>query len=354
MHASFRKIRLIRYLIVWRINGAYVFLPENFSVELSRVLGSIIADRLPSRESGRWKKALAPWDAYFDDPNPDHSKKGKKGSPRMKREFPDVSWPADVVLFPYPGKRTYGFGELVFWELKVMGDAADHGFFLETLLPAMEEASFTTDSRWSRSGGIWGRFDVHAVYAARGPCWEPVVSDGRLDLGYRADTSQWARGLAFEAGSAAPPQRLSWLTSFEFEAQPGISGEQADADSGPPLHRQRGYDGREIPDFSLEAILEAVERRLVFLARGKKAADALWNILDEEGRASLREAMDLAVRTPLLFKDMEANQTGTPGRWAGKGVFAPIAPQIIPWLELASILHIGRYTHLGCGTFSLS
>ena len=42
-----------------------------------------------------------------------------------------------------------------------------------------------------------------------------------------------------------------------------------------------------------------------------------------------------------------------PGRWIGSQSFMKISPHLLPYLELASILHIGKHMHLGCGTFAL-
>jgi len=337
---SFRKIKLIRYLVAWRVNSSLVTLPECFAVELSHVLGSIIAGRLPTREAGRWQKALSSLDQYLGA----LSAKGK--SPPGSKVFPEVSWPVDAVFFVYPGKTTYGLGELIFWELKLFGDGADHGFFLETILPAMEEAGYTSNEKWNRANRIWGRFDIHAVYAARGACWEPIVSDGRLDLRCQANASQWAEGLKFGSDLENAFSQLVWLTPFELEGiEEGRGQSRADSLETVP-------DGRSS---ILKAILDGLVSRLSLLAPGKrKAAEDIRSVLDDEGKLLLQKSLELAIQPSLLFKDLEAVPGECPGRWTGKHVFDRIPGEIIPCLELASILHIGKYTHFGCGTFTLA
>ena len=77
-------INLIRYLFVWRVNGSLVWLPKCLSAELSLVLGTMIANRLPTREAHHWRKTLAPW--------------GERGTVRDKlKTVPEVSWPIEAV-----------------------------------------------------------------------------------------------------------------------------------------------------------------------------------------------------------------------------------------------------------------
>ena len=158
-----KPVKLIRYLFVWRVNGSLARLPRCLSAEISLVLGTRIANRLPTRQASSWRKALAPWDEYGG-----VSLVGKKKPIRL----PEISWPIEAVVFVYPGKLTYGRGELILWELDLLGENADHGLFLEVILPAIEEAGSVSDPRWQHTNTLWGHFDTHAVYAARGPRWK--------------------------------------------------------------------------------------------------------------------------------------------------------------------------------------
>lgn len=338
---SFRRIKLIRYLVAWKVNSSLVVQPECFAPELSYVLGSIISSRLSTQEGARWQKTMAPLQKHFD------ALSTKGGNPVPWTGFPGGSWPVDAVFFVYPGKRTYGHGELIFWEMKLFGDGADHGFFLETILPAMEEAGYTSDERWSRPNRVWGRFDIHAVYAARGRHWEPIVSDGLLNLRSHPDSSQWAEQLAFGSDAESALRQLMWVTPFEFEQAAGQGKEPAPGD---------GQDNT--PDGSssaMKTILDGLEHRWSLLVRSRrKGASGTRDGIDEEGKLILQKATEQAVRTPLLFKDLKPAPKECPGLWTGRHVFAPIPNEIIPCLELASILHIGRHIHFGCGTFALA
>lgn len=341
MYNSFRRIKLIRYLVAWRVNSSLVTLPKCFAPELSYVLGTIISNRLASRDGARWQKALSPLEKHFDETL-------AKGRSLKHRSivFPDGAWPVDAVFFVYPGKSIYGLGELIFWEIKLFGDATDHGFFLEIILPAMEEAGYTSDVRWNQPSSIWGGFDIQAVYAARGPQWEPIVSDGRLDLRYQASSTQWAEGLTFGSQMENALNELRWLTPFEFE---GI------AQAGEPASNEQGVDTQYSGSFTMKAILDQLESRLNMLAPGRrKGGRNTRDSLDEEGNLVLQKAFELAVQTPLLFNDLVPAPKQCPGRWMGKHIFTPIPKEIIPCLELASVLHIGKHTHFGCGTFTLA
>lgn len=321
-------VKLIRYLVVWRVNSPLVRLPHCLSAELSLVLGTTIASRSPTRQGQLWRKALAPWDAYG---GLAFVAQPKKSAP------PDASWPVEAVLFVYPGKLTLGQGETILWEFKLLGESADHGLFLETFLPAMEEAGSTSKPEWRHLNTLWGHFDVQAVYAARGTTWEPFVRDGRLNLDYHPTPEQWAEGLTFEPPSKRVFDRLVWLTPFD------LTGET-----------RRGKKATRNQAPGLRAILEALIARMSQLLPGRhRQPDEIWAALNAEEQAALREALELAAHIPLHHANLKAPPRGQPGRWIGFQTFPSIPRPLLPYLELASILHIGRETHFGCGTYMI-
>jgi hypothetical protein len=328
-----KPIKVIRYLLVLRVNSSLVHLPRCLSTELSLVLGTMIANRLPTREARPWRKALAPWDEHGG-----ISLVGKK----KRLTAPEASWPIEAVLFVYPGKRTYGQGELILWEFKLMGESADHGLFLEVVLPALEEAATISDQQLQRKNGLWGRFDIQAIYAARGAQWEPIVSAGRLDLNYHVTPVQWAEGLTFESRSERLLDRLTWITPFDFS---GATQTGRRRRKKIPLH--------QVP--TLQSMLESLIARMSLLLPGKyNTADDVWAILSAEEQAELRGIMEQASHIPIHLKSLKPAPKNWPGRWIGAQTFASIPHPTIPYLELASILHIGRQTHFGCGTFAIS
>ena len=295
------SISLIRYLIVWRVNSSLVWLPRCLSTEMSPILGQIITKRLPTNEARAWRKTL-------DQP-------GKSTEP---------SWPIEAVLFTRPGKRTYGSGETILWELKLFGGEADHGFFLEVILPAMEEAGYISDPKWNRPNRLWGRFDIHSVYVARGLDWEPLVTSGQLDLRCRVSPVQWAEGLSFAAETKfSKPTRLTWVTSFDLAG--GNTRRKKKANAAPTL------------DSILRALISRMEQ--LGLSPGEDQP--------------IQDAMEQAGRVSMIHRGIRSAPKGSPARWAGSQLFPYIPSPVIPYLELASILHIGRRTHLGCGTYSL-
>ncbi len=326
-------INLIRYLFVWRVNGSLAWLPRYPSADISLVLGTIIADRLSTSEARPWRKALALWHEYNKDK-------------RKARIIPETIWPIEAVLFAYPGKLAYGRGEAILWELKLIGESADHGLFLEIILPAIEEAATTTDPRWRRQNSLWGRFDIHSVYAARGATWEPIVQEGKLDLRYRPTPAQWAEGLTFDVRPGHVFDRLTWLTPFDLSSTHGDKRKAR-------TFRQKEIPTGEVP--TLQRILESLITRMSLFLPGKRnTPDDVWNSLSTEERASLQAALEQASHIPIHHYDISPAPKNWPGRWIGTQTFPSIPSPIIPYLELASILHIGRQTHLGCGTFTIA
>ncbi|MFN8459735.1 MAG: hypothetical protein U0401_34655 [Anaerolineae bacterium] len=321
MWSFIQPLNLMRYLCVWRVNRALVRLPKYLSAELASVLGTIIAERLPTAEARPWQKALNP-------PTADPLTLNPQGASSVERStfnaqhltFNVPAWPVEAVLLTYPGKTSYGPGEVILWELKLLGSALDHGFFLEVILPALEAAGQTNDPRWYQSNSLWGRFDIQAIYAARGPRWEPVVSAGRLNLRYRAEPLQWADGLTWQFKPSRPLTQLTWLTPFDLSEAPG------DESTAP----------------TLQLLIEALLARMARLLPGKYITPGdVWNLVGPEEQAALWDALAQTDRTPLRRHNLNAVPKDWPGRWLGQQTFAPIRPRCQRHLELASILHLG-------------
>jgi hypothetical protein len=310
-----RSMTLIRYLILWRVTSPMVILPYCLPRELSAVLGECIAAERSTVEARLWRKALA------------------AGRP----------WPIEAVLFAprIADKRVYGKDEVLAWELKLLGSAADHGLFLELILPAMERAALTPGNSYETRRNLWGHFDIPSIYVARGRQWEPLVTAGRLDTDRHVTPTQWAEGLPFGETQRPSLHYLTWITPY---ALPRATAERSDQDDGP----------------TLSDILYALAVRLALFLPGRptptpERAAALWGMLSSEERQQIEAALEQPESRPLLrraalkppFKDW-------PGDKIGMQVFRDIPPAVLPYLELATIVHIGEHTHLGCGTFTLT
>ncbi|MFQ5612295.1 MAG: hypothetical protein ACE5H9_09205 [Anaerolineae bacterium] len=344
MWASNPPIRLLRYLLVLRVNSSLVRTPACLPLELSLVLGMLIAERLPTSEARPWRKALAPWSGYKGEilelPGNGASVREQAKSPVV----PDVSWPLATVLYAYPGKQMYGRGEPILWELKLLGESADHGLFLELVLPAIEEASSTTDSRWKRPHKLWGNFDIDAVYVARGLQWEPLVQDGRLNLRYQPTPTQWAEGETLTAPGRTLKQ-LTWRTPFAFTLPLETSHERR-------RPQQKKKERPKVP--GLSQILTATEARLRGLAPGRGATKGEVGEIFAGAEPSWEEALEQAQALTRQQYKLKRPPKHWPGNWIGAQRFSAIPPAVVPYLNLAAITHVGHYTHFGCGTFTLS
>lgn len=314
-----------------------VFFPRYLSIDLSLVLGSIITERLPSSEKTVWKKALkldkAASLAISNKKNPQTALPA------------NITWPIEAVLFTYPGKRTYGRDELIFWELKLFGEHADHGLFLELILPAMEAASVTPNPQWNQRNRLWGHFDVVHVFAARGNRWEPIVKDGRLDLRARVMPFQWQEQLSFACRSNL--KRLNWMSPFDF------SDVLFNLNKFEISFENRILFQDNAPTLSL--LLAGLLYRLHELCMGKKKPfDQIGKFLNEEEQHGFRQALNSVHRIAITNSRIKSAPSTMPGKWIGVQRFQTIPPAAIPYLELASILHIGAQTHFGCGSYVLS
>ncbi|CAK0754466.1 CRISPR_Cas6 domain-containing protein [Gammaproteobacteria bacterium] len=307
-------IALIRYLIVWRVTSPIVLLPRCFPIELTMILGKLIENNLPSQQSREWRKTLT------------------NQTPR---------WPVEtVIFFPYlSGKRAYGKGELIIWELKLIGESADHGLFLELILPAMEKAATIRDHALRGRRNLWSRFDIQAIYVARGRMWEPLVDKGKLNTDYRPTPTQWMDGLTLGESTRRGYRYFHWITPFEF-----ISNHENDpaAGVGP----------------SLKNIFNALMTRMTIFLPGKNESQRIqevWALLSPTEQSKIEWALQQEGSQPLVQQEaLQSPPKEWPGQKIGVQAFQDITPSLFPYLELASILHIGEHVRLGCGTFVLT
>ncbi|MBF0476700.1 MAG: hypothetical protein HQK59_12900 [Deltaproteobacteria bacterium] len=216
--------------------------------------------------------------------------------------------------------------------------------FLEIIMPALEEACTTGDSRRRSSLGLWGRSGIQAVYVARGLHWEPLVQHGQLDLRYKAGPTQWAEGLDFDSCSSLAFNQLTWVKPFHFES-PGTDLQRPPGQAGPASNRAP----------TLRQLYDAFVARVSPLILNKRhPSDTFWNLLTKQDQLSLEAAIEQSSRVRLSFKAFKAGRAQTPDTFFGIQRFAPVIPKVIvPLLGLGSIIHLGRHTHLGHGTFYL-
>lgn len=329
MWLSTAPISLIRYLVQWRVRAPLVRLPPSLPVAISSVLGALIAERLPTQQARPWRKALSQSQAQAE-----------------KGRIAATHWPVEGIVFVPPGKRTYGRDETVWWELKLLGPHADHGLFLELFLPAIEAAAATRDPRWFANFSLWGHFDVQAIYVASGVEWMPLAEDGRLNLTLRPSASRWAEGL-WQAGQLERKvNRLRWVTPFTLGAMPNAPGKATQSPQ-----RSKASAAVEVP--TLEGMVKAFLRRAAYLQHGRGAGGQdPWSLLEPAERSTLQEA--LAASPAAQRHTLVRAPKAWPGRWIGEQTFASSIPlALLPYLNLAAILHIGDYTHYGCGAFRL-
>jgi hypothetical protein len=334
-----QSLSLNRYLIVLRVNASLVRSPRYWPVEFSLVLANVIADRLPTQQARSWRKCLEGWQVYGG-----VGVVGKEKPPVP----PEISWPIPAVWWLYPTVKTdYAKDELIYLELKLLGDAADHGLFLEVILPALEFAGYSANASWSGQTTLWGHYEIQSIWAAHGPKWQPVVQDGKLDLRSRVLPNQWADGLNFSPETNRKLDEIRWVTPFDFSPPP-VNPQQPR-----PYAVPKKVALADAP--SLRQILDALIERMSVLLPGKyHTPEDVWKAADANEQFSLLDALEQARESCVRRHSLKPVEKEWPGRWLGGQVFTEQIPLATwPYLELASILHIGRQVHLGCGTFYL-
>ncbi len=263
---------------------------------------------------------------------------------RALKMIPDAPWPIESVIFCYPVKRAYGEGEPILVEMKLIGESADHAYFLEVLLPALEKAGSSVDRSQHPPNAVWGRFDIPSIFVARGNRWEPFVENGRLDFHYKPTVTQWSDGLPFTPGSGLRSLRMvKWITPFDLSSPETVRKKRSN---------ERKIDLNEVP--SLCDILEAFRRRMNGLSTGKRgASNRFWDLLSEADRQAFEEVLKEASTVQMLHGSFRHVSRLRPGQWIGRQQFSSLPETVLPCLGLASIFHIGAHTHFGCGTLAL-
>lgn len=322
MSLLIEKIDLIRYLLVLKITGPQVKLLRRSIPEFSYVLGKIMAERMAKAKSKAWWKNLTT------------AKEWLFSSARETRDMPETFWPIQSAWLVYTQKTRLSRGESLFLELKLFSNAAEHHFFLETVLPGLEEAGRISNHESRMKSNLAGNFEIESIYTAKKLKWEPVVKQGRLDFRAQIDSRQWAEGMDARPGKRNKPlTRLSWITPLDLDAKNGIP------EQPPDMH---------------QLIEKVLYRYKLLTSKGYTSDERFVSDFTSKETAQLQDCLEQAGNVEVRGFNQTFLKTTPPYFWLGEQYFAPVPESLVPLLELASIIHIGRYTHYGYGTFRLN
>ena len=320
-------LNLIRYLIELRINRGLAWLSNAPEKELSWRWGMAMAEQMAITQARQWKKALAPgW----------------------KEETASPAWPVEAVLLLHTSKRTLGLDERFFLELKLLGDGADHGFFMETMLPALEilgSEPTAGGGKANQPNALYGHFEIRSVRSAKGHGWKPLIRDGRLDLRFKVHGAQWEKGFRMAEYRPEPVHQLVWRTPFDFPDPP------SPASLKPAAKRKVKRQPPGLPEF-----LEGTADRLGRIYHGSYAGSREFvDRMDAECAAKWHEAMEMAAKPRIKRYRLKKTSGATGPALIGFQTFTPaIPPELFPFLTLGHLIHLGRGTLYGQGLFGLA
>ena len=305
-----------------------VRLPIAFPAVLSKTLGNVIADRLSTKDARRWRKTI-------DIERQQLFNASATGASHYTNDYPESYWPIHSIILSHTLKRNYGLNENIFWELKLIGDDADHGFFIETILPAMEQLSCeVSKDRLSRMN-VWGHFDIQNVWIANGNSWESLITDGNLNLRYHPHPLQWNSHFSEQTyhRGMLEQKKLVFLTPFEFE------------------HQNLGHiNDQFVPGMS--QILESLIRRWIYYTSYRIQKD-IWDLVPSSILVEVKQALETACNMRIDSYQITPALNDEPGSWKGELTYNKIPFFLLPYLDMAAILHVGNKTHYGCGTFTM-
>lgn len=342
------KLNLYRYLFILRITDTMIIIPRHFPVEVSYILGSTIAGRLPTIQARPWLKSMKQWESIH---NFRPEMLFRSVSKKQFFPIPCQPWPIEAVILIYPCGISLGQDQLLLMEMKFIGQSADHGFFLETILPAIEELGRKPPIIAGFANRLWGAYQIDSVYISEGGRWHPVAEQGSLDLGYNPKPNQWTDGLTLVRSTETPLlDKITWFTPYSPPPQtPAENGSDYTSNPNPNLIKPPVRPS--LPD--IQTIFEQFIIRLEQVTPGKaKDREALLDGLTEDELLLFEGALDTARRIKIRKVSSEKINMLYSSLPIGTQTFATAIPDhLIPFLTLASVLHIGQHTHFGCGTF---
>ena len=315
-------VQILRYLFVLRVNCSLIETLKQPEQEIVHLLAALIAENMGGADGKAWKKA---------------ARRLANGSVAVSVDTVPLPgpppWPVDaVVLAENPGTRL-GLDEHFLFELTLFGDRIGHHFILEYLLPALEQAGYSRMEGQAKFG-LWGNYEVVGLFCAHGADWEPVIDEGLLSSEYFPAPDQWARDFMM-SGAGKMFTRLDWIRPLAPDA--------AMPENGPDM----------------PWLLAALERRMTalkLLNRGSATdMDALVQGIPGMEKTSWQQAVDAAQAMPAPVSVLRPVEKKHPAKAViGRQYFSAIPPVVLPWLELASLLHLGLHTNYGYGGFSLA
>lgn len=305
-------LSLLRYLIVLRPNQAMAMLPPSLEIELVHWLGTLMARNIGGHEAKAWNKAVRRVAERRIDTFPD-------------RRSPDP-WPLCFSLLVRTPSVRLIRGEPFILELNLFGERSSHQFFMGYILPALEQGGYEREASRSRSS-LLGNYDVTDVYCAKGRRWEALVDMGCVTELDPPTPQQWCLDFL-------TPRPDKVLTRLDW-VRPVIPDEQ------PPDY------GPDMP-----WLLAALARRVAIIRRSAEVdMDEVIAGLPHCEKTSWEQAL---VAAASMAPPRVLSKPGWPaGALSGHQCFGAIPPVVLPFLELASILHLGLYCQYGYGCFSL-
>jgi hypothetical protein len=210
----------------------------------------------------------------------------------------------------------------------------------------MEEACITNNPEWNSRNRLWGHFDILNIYAALGNTWQPFVSNGKLNLELRINPKQWLEGLDFKPTALRDLKYIDWVVPADLSED------------------YSGYFALDLPDekeklkfckapplsLILFSLIQRINRLLYEPTRSLIKIEDVLKAADEKAFLNAFQQSIQANITDNKFKEVPHSW---PGKFYGLQKYSSISRAITPYLNIASILHVGKYTHFGCGTFEM-
>ncbi|ETR74129.1 MAG: hypothetical protein OMM_00438 [Candidatus Magnetoglobus multicellularis str. Araruama] len=199
----------------------------------------------------------------------------------------------------------------------------------------MEKMGYTELNIPQSKLSVWGHFDIISVWVANGNKWESLIQGSELNLRYDPKPLQWNNDLteAYYNKNMAKKIKLIWIRPFEFDIQ-----------------STSHLTDKFIPE--MPAIIESVIRRWSFFASQRIQKD-IWDLIPTHLLVEVKKAWEIACNMRITSYNLIPALKHEPGLWSGELSYENIPVFLMPYLDMAALLHVGKKTHYGCGTFAL-
>ena len=315
-------IPYLRYRIVCRVTGPLLYLPPLYELHES----AFGREGKPNSRGRVFYSLVRDWlRRQFTCTSRNPCPGCQQGSPcdwmALFGNLPEEASHHFVIVPPLAPKKVYRAGETFAWEIKLLGRSAAHELFATRFMPALEMGGLLAGvGNWSELvDGHFGRFEIAQVSVDAGNAWQEIYN--RKQWFHQHVAPLYLDRMLPAMLNHQAYSTITWITPFCLQKK-----------------------HENLTQVTLADLLYFIWRRLCVLHQGNVDKILLHNILQQ------------ADKTEMLHHDLlpiaSYREHDTLYR-IGRIAYSHIPDALLPLCLAGSLIHIGKSTRYGYGTYCL-